>query len=282
VTILIPCFNDGSPLAEAVASARAVSEPDCELVVVNDGSDDPETLRILDKLRSDGLRVVERPNGGPAAAYNTGFAAARGRYVLPLDADNRIRPDYPAIGAEVLDREPRVGAVYGDAELFGRRQGRWRQGEFYRGRMLRRNRVDSCAVIRHEAWRNCGGYDEREIGSTLEDWDLWLSLIEQGWELRHVPEVLFDYRVRAGSARLEAFDPRRRRELLRIVIARHPALYSSGPRGRSSVARMWLRWAIEAALTPLRRPIAARRLPHPAGWAAGLASLRGRLVRGRR
>jgi glycosyltransferase involved in cell wall biosynthesis len=260
VSIVVPCYNHGRFLVEAVASAHACREPRCEVIVVNDGSDDPGTLAVFEDLRRGGVTVIDQVKVGPltaAAARNTGIAASRGRYILPLDADNRVRPRYPAVATAVLDRDPEVAIVYGDSELFGEQHGIRRPGPFDLERLLRGNYIDTCAVFRREVWEGCGGYHSGSGVEVWEDWDFWLSAAERGYRFHYVPEVLFDYRVRSDSvsrprgraewrarrdaiaARHRALFARGRRDLRAYAARREPALYSRAVDARQTL-ESWL------------------------------------------
>jgi len=94
VSIIIPCYNQGRYLAESIGSVLASDFTELEIIVVDDGSTEPETRRILDMLEYPKTRLIRRANGGLAAARNSGIAEAQGRYILPLDADDRIGPEY--------------------------------------------------------------------------------------------------------------------------------------------------------------------------------------------
>lgn len=228
VSIVVPCFNHGLYLAEAIASARACRVPRCEVIVVNDGSDDPATVVALEELRRDGTYVIDQPNLGPAAARNAGIRASRGRYILPLDADNRLRARYAPVGAQLLDRNPEIGVVYGDHSLFGEQAGVRRPGPFDLGRLLRGNYIDTCAVFRREIWEDCGGY--QTATELWEDWDFWLAAAERGYEFHYVPEVLFDYRIRADAPSSQR-NPAVWRAQREAIVTRHPALFDTGRRG---------------------------------------------------
>jgi len=82
------------------------------------------------KLAAEGIKVVQQENKGLAAARNAGIRASRGEYILPLDADDRLRPGCIEHGIRILESNPQVGVVYGDAECFGARSGRWNVGPF--------------------------------------------------------------------------------------------------------------------------------------------------------
>lgn len=200
ISVVIPCYNHGQYVQEAIDSVRAAARDDIEIILVDDGSTDPRTQQEMERLATDpSLTLIRQPNGGLASARNAGIAAARAEYILPLDADNRIHPAYLERGISILDARPEVGVVYGDAEYFGSREGRWKIGPFDRERLLKWNYIDACAVIRKKLWEQNGGYRRGMPVQGLEDWEFWLHTLSHGWQFAYVPEVLFDYRVMPGS-----------------------------------------------------------------------------------
>lgn len=226
VTVVIPCFDSGEFLHEAVASVEASLDPRWELIVVDDGSSDPATLEALSDLEGVGYRVIRQTNRGSGSARNTGVRAARGPYILPLDSDNRLRPEYVGRGIEILDDDRSVDVVYGLAELFGANTGRLDFGELELDQFAFQNPVDTCAVYRREVWERTGGYPEglaTEVGPA--DWDFWLSAVERGVRFKRLPEVLFDYRVRADSLSRRIGTPTERRRWVPWLIARHPTFF---------------------------------------------------------
>src|SRR5215213_6636466 len=94
VTIVIPCFNLGEYLADTIDSVLAQTFQDFEIIVVNDGSTDERTNRIISDLSHPKIRTIATANQGLARARNSGIAGAAGDYILPLDADDKIAPTY--------------------------------------------------------------------------------------------------------------------------------------------------------------------------------------------
>lgn len=225
LAVVIPCFDQGEFLIEAVASVeRAVDEP-CELIIVNDGSREPRTLEVLEVLRRGGYRVLDQENSGLAAARNRGIEEARAPYVVPLDADNRLRAGFLGPALDILDGDPQGGVVYGDRQDFGLRSEVVDVPPFELDEILPFNFIDACAVIRKEVWSACGGYDAGMPAPGWEDWDLWVGAAGRGWKFHHLPVVAFDYRVRPGSM-ITAFDDEElRRGVLRYIVAKHRELY---------------------------------------------------------
>lgn len=197
VTIVIPTRNDAIYLLESLASVERCRLEGTEVIVVNDGSDDPESLRILEGLRRRGHFILDRPHRGLSAARNAGIARGRGRFVLPLDADNRLRPGFLEAGLEAFRSDPELGVVYGDRQLFGGDTVRWVAPPFDLQRIAHGNFVDACALFRRDLWEDVGGYEESLRG--LEDWEMWLHAGSRGWRFRHLDLIAFDYRVRPDS-----------------------------------------------------------------------------------
>ena len=172
VSVVIPCFNHGEFLPEAVASVTEMKRDDVELTVVDDGSTDERTRQEMDALAARGIEVVRQENRGLAAARNAAVLVSNGEYILPLDADNRLRSGYIEHGIKILDTNPQVGIVYGDAEYIGIRSGRWHVGSFERDRLLRWNYIDACAVYRRAIWEQNRGYDGT---MPFKDWKIGIS-----------------------------------------------------------------------------------------------------------
>jgi glycosyltransferase involved in cell wall biosynthesis len=246
VTVVIPCFSYGRFLHEAVQSALAQNGGPPHVIVVDDGSEDAETLRALEALPA-GVALLRRPRGGVSAARNAGAAAAATPLVLMLDADDRLRPNALELLRAPLDADPSLGFSYGDAEFFGAWSGRLAFPDFDGYRLLHRSIVTATSLLRRELFAAVGGFDTRLAG--YEDWDLYLGALERGWSGRRVPEVVLDYR-RHDSSRLsgDRADYRRR---YRAIRAKHADLYARapelaagsdlGPAGRLAY-RTWWAW----------------------------------------
>lgn len=198
VSVVVPCFNHGEFLREAVASVLNARRDDMELIVVDDGSSDERTRQEMDVLSSQGIAVVRQQNKGLSAARNAGVEASQGEYIFPLDADDHMRPDWIGRGIEILDSSPRTGVVCGDTEFFGTQTGRWHGGPFDLNKLLEGNYITASALYRRSVWEQNGGYDVTMLRG-FEDWDFWLSAVERGWQFAYVPQVFFDYRKAADS-----------------------------------------------------------------------------------
>jgi glycosyltransferase involved in cell wall biosynthesis len=194
VAVVVPCFNDGETLPATLASLR--DEEPHELVVVDDGSDDPATLATLARLAAEGINIVRRENGGLSAARMTGVDATTAPYVFPLDADDALVPNALTVLADALDTTSEAALAWGDLEVWGELDARLAVARSLDPWLLTYvNDVPVASLLRRTALEDVGGWS---MGSGYEDWDLWLALAERGYKGVHVPTATLRYRRRSG------------------------------------------------------------------------------------
>ena len=224
VSVVIPCYNQGAFLPEAVESVRSQTHKNLEIIIVDDGSDDGETADLCSALEGPGLRVLSTSNQGLAAARNNGIAEAAGTYILPLDADDTIAPEYISEALEVFESDSRVGIVYCQARLFGAVEGDWQLPDYSLAEMLRDNVIFCSALFRREDWERVGGYDQGMVYG-WEDYDFWLSLIERGRTVHRLQGHYFFYRVSPESM-VRSKDKTQKVEMFKRIFQRHHELFS--------------------------------------------------------
>lgn len=214
VSVIVPCFNLGPRLDETVASVRAQSHDNLELIVVDDGSTDPETLEGLDRLRtgSDALVLVAE-HAGIGSALNHGLRRASGKYFLPL-GDDLIDPPYITEAVAEMELAEELGVVYCQADLFGDAQGNWDLPPFSWQEVLLGNCIFSSALFRHCDWVLVGGYDETMAGR--EDHDFLLRVLGLGRQVHQLPGRYFHYRRIGDSTNDRLHAPDARPELLAV------------------------------------------------------------------
>jgi glycosyltransferase involved in cell wall biosynthesis len=198
VSIIIPCYNAGDLLTEAVESALAQTWEDLEVVIVDDGSTDPVTQKILEQASWPRTRIVHQTNAGPSAARNRAVEMATGQYILPLDADDTIEPEYVAKAVAVLDARPEVGVVYCKARKFGAEEGPWNLPAYSLRELVIDNVIFVTALYRKADWVAVGGYNER-LRHGVEDYDFWVKVVHLGREVVQLDECFFNYRVQQKS-----------------------------------------------------------------------------------
>jgi glycosyltransferase involved in cell wall biosynthesis len=221
VAVVVPCFNDGEYLVEALESLRQ-QEP-VELVVVDDGSEDPRTLRRLDELRNAGVRVIRQENGGLSAARMTGVRHTSAELLHPLDADDRLTPGALTALADALEGDPGAAAAWGDYESFGASSCRFPGAhELDPWRITYIDEICGTSMVRRSALEGVGGWN---MGSGFEDWDLWMKLAEAGHRGVYVPMTTLLYRVHDTPRMYN--ETRARTAMLRQRLrSRHRKLYA--------------------------------------------------------
>jgi glycosyltransferase involved in cell wall biosynthesis len=224
VTVIIPCYNQGRYLPQAVESVRRQTWPHVACIVVDDGSDDPTTRAALAHLTETGTRVIHQENRGLAVARNAGVSASDTPLFVPLDADDRLAPDFVAALLPALAQDERIGYAYCAARLFGARRGVWRCPAYDDRRLVLHNLSTATALIRRSAFDKVGGY-QPDMTAGYEDWDLWLALRAAGYRGRRVPQALFEYRQYERGASMRDRAAAQHADLVRRMIAHHRALY---------------------------------------------------------
>lgn len=225
VSIIMPCYNDGAYIEEAVASVRAQTYENIELIIIDDGSDDPKTLEILQKMCAEGVTVLHTDHLRPAGARNAGIAAAKGTYILPVDSDDTIEAEYVARAVEVMESSENIGIVYCHADLFGEETGPWVLPEYSLEAILLDNVIFVTALFRREDWEKVGGF-RTTMKHGMEDYDFWLSILELGRDVYQLPETFFHYRIKPASRTTRFMDdPAVVRETYRDIYRQHPVLY---------------------------------------------------------
>lgn len=227
ISVVIPCYNYGQFIEETVDTVLQSTLQDLEIIIVNDGSDDPATLQVLQHLGGKGIRIIHQPNQGIPRALNHGISEARGKYIYRLDADDRIHPTLLEKEAAVLEAEPGIGFVTCYLQCFGTEDWSWTPPPFSKKLLLENNIVIGNSMFRKAAFEQANGFDEELSG--YEDWEFWIHLASLGWEGFLIPEFLFFYRRHGANTSLEF--GMRDEQLRRDIRAKHQALYKAFDEG---------------------------------------------------
>lgn len=198
VSVIIPCYNQGIYLDEAVESVLAQTYQNFEIIIINDGSTEQETIGILKNYQKAKTTVIHTENQGVSTARNTGINAANGKYILPLDADDKIEKTYLQKAVELLENNANLGIVYCEVEFFGDCQEKWNLEQYKFPDILLQNVIFCSGFFKKTDWLIVKGYNPNMIDG-WEDYDFWLSIIELGREVHRIPETLFFYRQKQVS-----------------------------------------------------------------------------------
>jgi glycosyltransferase involved in cell wall biosynthesis len=222
VAVVIPCHNYGHYLAEALHSVLAQTRRADEVLVVDDASTD-ETPSVVQRF-GDSVRYVRIDARSLPAARNAGIREVNTDLVVFLDADDRLDPEFLERCLEAMPEDWMHHFVYTHFRRFGGSDAVHEAPAYDRTELARENYIAPTSLLpRAEVARN--GYDE-SLTIGLEDWDLYLTLAEQGVEGVLVDEPLFLYRIHDGMLWRLRRMPVRLAALRMRLLAKHRSLYS--------------------------------------------------------
>ncbi|WP_010601856.1 glycosyltransferase family 2 protein [Pedobacter agri] len=200
LSVIIPCYNHGQYVQEAIDSVLTYQDQPVEIIIIDDGSTDEFTISKIEELKQEGFKVIQHPNAGLAFSRNVGISAAQGKYILPLDADNKIKADYIRKALPVLENNE-ADIVYSRPIFFGdvTPDRIFSSREFDAVSLLYGNYIDACAIYRKDVWHKNIGYDEQMPYQGLEDWDFWLNSYFNDFSFRFIEQELYYYRILKNS-----------------------------------------------------------------------------------
>ena len=277
ISVLIPCYNLGAFLDEAVDSVLRQTYQNFEIVIVDDGSTDAATNILLADYQRPKTRVIRAVHGGVSAARNLAIARTTGPYLCALDADDRLEPTYFEKAVAVLDAEPATTFVSCWLRTFGAESWEWKPERCDLPTLLWEDTILTASLVRRDAIVAVGGYDTQMPIQGLEDWDLWLTLAERGYRGVILREVLFNYRRRPGSLSTVSWNGSGHLPLMQYRLAKHERLY------RQHLLDVLLHQDSETAVMlrrndEIERYIATELEPTVAARQAELAALNARLA----
>lgn len=205
VSVIIPCYNHGKFLEETLASVIASDYVNLEIIIVDDGSQD-DSFEVMQKLaemkrtRSLNIQAISQANAGPARARNTGISNAKGSYILPLDADDKISRNYISQAVKTLERDAYIKVVYAKARKFGRVNKAWTLKPYSPRNLAMDNMIYVSGVFRKSDWERVNGFTENPV-LVREDWEFWIKILKNGGLAYQLPFVGFYYRIHPASRR---------------------------------------------------------------------------------
>lgn len=221
VSVIIPCFNQGKYVKDAIESVLNQTYKNIEIICVNDGSSD-NSSEILSQIKN--ITFIDlKENKGVINARNLAIDNCSGDYILPLDADDLIETTYIEKAVEILENKPEIGIVYCKARFFGQKEGEWKLPEFNPEDFIYANCIFNCALFRKDDFYRAGKYKEN-MKDGCEDWDLWLSFIELNLKPYRIDEILFNYRQYQNTRTTSA---NKSTEWKKSLIGNHVELYLS-------------------------------------------------------
>jgi glycosyltransferase involved in cell wall biosynthesis len=230
VSIIVPCYKQAHYLSEALQSVLEQTYTNWECIIVNDGSPDNTELLAKQLIEKDArFKYLYKENGGLSSARNAGVKNAKGEFILPLDADDILHPDYLKKVLPILNENKNLAVVSCYSSFFIDKitnvvyQLR-PVGTTYHALMFQ-NTLVATSLYRKKSWEEVGGYDET-MKKGFEDWEFWLALTKGGLEYRIVEEFLFYYR-KAKKSMLVDTRNKYAEENMEYIFKKHKELYTT-------------------------------------------------------
>lgn len=219
VSIIVPCYNQAEFLAETLDSVLAQTYSYWECIIVNDGSpDNTEEIAVLYSNKDNRFVYCKKNNGGIADARNYGIKKSHGKYILPLDSDDKIAPTYIEKAVKCHQNNPHTKLVYSDIMHFGLIEGEYELPAYNYNKLLYMNHIVCTCMYKREDYEKTNGYNISMIYG-LEDWDFLLSLLGPNDSVQKIEEPLFYYRQKEKSRSTEL--PKKYKEMRLMMICNH-------------------------------------------------------------
>lgn len=223
VSVIVPCYNQGNYLSECLNSVLVQTFEDWECIIINDGSSDHTEEVAKQFLNDKRFKYIYQKNSGVSQARNNAIKVSKGKYILPLDGDDKIAASYLKKAVAVMENDTTIALTYCDAEYFGDLTGKWQLPVFSYELLLKKNIIFCSVLYRKTDYDQTGGYDAA-MTAGLEDWEFLISLLKNNRNVFKINEVLFYYRKSKGSRNI-SFNEQQRIEIKRYIFNKHIETY---------------------------------------------------------
>ena len=197
LTVIIPCYNSGFSILRTIQSLDSQSYKNFSTIIINDGSNDPTTLKILKSITNKKIRIINKKNQGLANARNTGILNCKTEFILPLDSDDWLasnaleeligflkkKVDYGYVYSNIVNQNESTGVLKKDFNFF---------------EQLFSNQIPYCIMIKTNIIKKVGMYDEK-MKKGFEDWELNIRLGKKGFFGHCINKNFFFYNVSADG-----------------------------------------------------------------------------------
>jgi len=226
LSVVIPYYNMGAFLPEAIASIKASDFKSIQIIIVNDGSNDPQSLSVLQEFEKDAqIEIIHRKNEGLAAARNTGALNATGDFLSFLDPDDTIAPAYYQRGIQLLKKKANISFVGCWAQYFGESNDIWPTFNPEPPYVLLHNCLNTSALIYKKCHFLDSGLNDVRMIYGMEDYESMISMLEKGYRGVSFPETWWNYRIRKNSM-AQSFTLNSKLYLYKLIAEKHVEFYA--------------------------------------------------------
>ncbi len=199
ISVIMPCYNQAQYMPDALQSLLDQDYPHWECIMVNDGSpDNTDEIARQWVAKDNRFRYFEKENSGVSDTRNYAAKEAVGEYIIPLDGDDKLGPQYFSEAIEIFTKDPQVTLIYSDAILFGDRNEKISYPPFVFAKMLTENLIHNSAIFRKSDFIESGGYNPNMVYG-IEDWEFYLSLLKPDSKVVKLNKFHCYFRIKSES-----------------------------------------------------------------------------------
>lgn len=223
VSIIVPCYNQAPYLPDALQSIIGQEYKNWECIIINDGSTDNSEEVALEWIKKDKrFKYFFKENSGVSDTRNFGIKNSTGKYILPLDGDDKISSSYLQKAVEILEADPEVKIVYSNLILFGVKNEKRIFPPYKFENMYIENQISNSSVFRRKDFPESGYNVNMKEG--LEDWDFWLHFLDKETKVVKLDGFHLFYRIKEIS-RSTLIDHQKNERLLIQIFKNHQDVY---------------------------------------------------------
>ena len=237
ISVVVPCFNSGKTLERAIESIKNQTWLEKEIILVNDGSNDEYTLKVLKGYKNDSfIKVVDQINKGLSSARNTGVINAKGNYLFFLDSDDWIKKNALEEFYIFMQNNINSSYVFSDCILEGSNKG-IRKKVFNLFEQMFINQIPYSIFIPKKIFLDNGFYDENML-SGYEDWEFNVRLAVNKHYGKRLPKPLFHYNV-SNSGMLISKSIKNHIDIWKYIKYKNRAFYKN-----KNIAYIFYKWGL--------------------------------------
>lgn len=226
VSIIVPCYNQGQYLGEALDSVLAQTYSNWEVIIVDDGSTDNSAEVAKAYIAKDSrIHYFHQTNAGPSAARNYGVRESKGKYIQFLDGDDKLSARCIELAVKHMESHQETVVFYSRVRYFGVRNDEFVIRWTGYADLLCANSIICCCMMRRTDFNRIGGFDEQMHG--YEDWELFIRLLYGRPEVYQHPDFLFHYRITDSQTSVNAQAGKRAAELCNYTYEKNKEKYAA-------------------------------------------------------
>lgn len=196
VSIIVPCYNQAKYISETLKSILQQTYQNWECLIINDGSPDNTDEIVSEWLEKDNrFQYIKKTNTGVCDTRNKGIEKAKGTYILPLDADDKIAPQYISEAIDEFERDDSIKLIYCNKILFGAVNIQKPCPPYSFETMLSENLIHNAGIFRKRDFNSTKGYN-LNMHDGLEDWDFWITFLDPKDKVVKLDGYYLYYRIK--------------------------------------------------------------------------------------